>query len=60
MLTFKGDKRTGGWTFKYLSIWKLDLDCYIILGRDHRPNEAIALSKKLIEKGVDREHLNAH
>ncbi len=29
-ISFLGDKRSGGWIFKYLNIYKLKEDCYII------------------------------
>lgn len=58
MLTFLGDKRSGSWIFKYLNIYKLKEDCYIIEGKQNEV--AILLSKSVIEKGVNKEHLGAH
>lgn len=58
MLTFSGDKRSGSWIFKYLNIYKLKEDCYIIEGKQN--DNSILLSKSVIEKGVNKEHLGAH
>jgi len=58
MLTFIGDKRSGSWIFKYLNIYKLKEDCYIIEGKQN--DNSILLSKSVIEKGINKEHLNAH
>jgi hypothetical protein len=55
-LTFKGDKRSKSWIFKYLNIYKLDTDKYIIEGK--QGNNAILLSKSVILKGIDLEYLN--
>jgi hypothetical protein len=57
-LSFLGDKRSGSWIFKYINIYKLKEDCYIIEGKQN--NDAILLSKSVIEKGINKEHLSAH
>lgn len=57
-LSFLGDKRSSSWIFKYINVYKLKDNCYIIEGKS--PNDAILLSKSVIEKGVNMEHLNAH
>lgn len=56
MLAFKGDKRTNTWNCKYLNIYKLQEDCYIITVE----NPEMILSKSLIKIGINQEHLNAH
>lgn len=58
MLTFLGDKRSGSWIFKYLNIYKLKEDCYIIEGKQNEV--AILLSKSVILKGINKEYLSAH
>ena len=58
MLTFLGDKRSGSWIFKYINIYKLKDDCYIIEGKQN--DNAILLSKSVIAKGINKENLNAH
>lgn len=58
MLTFLGDKRSGSWIFKYINIYKLKEDCYIIEGKQN--DNAILLSKSVIEKGINKEYLSAH
>lgn len=57
-LSFLGDKRSGSWIFKYINIYKLKEDCYIIEGKQN--DNAILLSKSVIEKGINKEHLSAH
>lgn len=57
-LSFLGDKRSGSWIFKYINIYKLKEDCYIIEGKQN--DNAILLSKSVIEKGINKEHLCAH
>jgi hypothetical protein len=58
MITFLGDKRSGSWIFKYLNIYKLKEDCYIIEGKQNET--AILLSKSVIAKGINKEYLGAH
>jgi len=58
LLSFVGDKRSGSWIYKYMNIYKLDEDCYIIEGKQN--DNAILLSKSVIAKGVNKDYLNAH
>jgi hypothetical protein len=57
-LSFIGDKRSASWIFKYLNIYKLKEDCFIIEGSQN--DVALLLHKSTINKGVNLEYLNAH
>lgn len=56
LLTFNKSKETLDWRFKYLNIFKLAEDKFVISNQ----HDVSLLSKQMILNGINREHLNAH
>lgn len=49
------DNKKCGWIYKYLNIYKLKENCYIIEGKQN--DKAILLNKSTINKGINKKHL---